>query len=235
MLLQLASVGSGTRRGIAPISSIVPTLGVHALNYHTLGFTASSISTPSRDTQASGSVIVSGVAMGEKSTLDAASPTDNKSNTLAIVGSSLAYSLYPSSGAALYADVTAAGGSGHVVTRAKPTDYDEVTLWMAEVKNASFIDDVDAREILGGNALTQSVDTTGPAVLIAVAWGDAGTGSAKVFTPNNGFSVIESIGDDGSLIQCFVAAKEVSSAGTYSITWSETPDQGALMWLIAVR
>jgi hypothetical protein len=32
-----------------------------------------------------------------------------------------------------------------------------------------------------------------------------------------------------------VAAKNVSAAGTYDVTWTSDPEQGAQLWLIAVQ
>jgi hypothetical protein len=36
-------------------------------------------------------------------------------------------------------------------------------------------------------------------------------------------------------VQCAVAAKNVTAAGTYNVTWTSTPVQGAQLWLIAVQ
>lgn len=219
--------------------AVTPALGVHALNYHTLGPAFASISTPARDSQETGSVFIVGIGMGEKPTLDAGLPTDNKGNTFAVLGTSQAYTAYPSSGVATYADASGVGGAGHVVTRAKPTNYDEVTLWMVEVEDGDTVQSVQT-EVTSG-ALTQSITTTGPALLVASAWGDAGQGLGdKDFDPNNenpanGWTVVEGIGLDGNLVQCFVAVKFVSGAGTHSITWKATPAQGAILRLSAVQ
>lgn len=91
-------------------------------------------------------------------------------------------------------------------------------------------------ERLDGQSLTSApVTTTGPATLVALWWGDGGASGDKVAVPNNGFAVLDSIGDEGSLVQCFVAAKEVAEAGTYDVTWEATPPQGAQLWLVAVQ
>ena len=39
----------------------------------------------------------------------------------------------------------------------------------------------------------------------------------------------------GELVQCAVAVKNVSTAGTYDVTWRATPKQGAQLWLVAVE
>ena len=38
-----------------------------------------------------------------------------------------------------------------------------------------------------------------------------------------------------SAVQCVVAVREVMTAGTYNVTWTETPDQGAPLWLFAFQ
>ena len=93
------------------------------------------------------------------------------------------------------------------------------------------------QEVLVANhpVKSPSVTTSGPAVIIAYWWGDAGASGDKVAVPNNGFTVLESIGASGSLVQCFVAAKTVSGAGTYDVTWTSTPAQGAQLWMVAVQ
>jgi len=79
------------------------------------------------------------------------------------------------------------------------------------------------------------VTTTGPATLVAFWWGDAPPPMVKTAVPNNGFTVIDSFLDEGELVQCAVAVKNVAAAGTYDVTWVATPAQGAQLWLIAIQ
>ena len=39
----------------------------------------------------------------------------------------------------------------------------------------------------------------------------------------------------GHLVQCAVAVRQVSAAGTYNVTWTSTPTQGAQLWIVAVQ
>ena len=90
--------------------------------------------------------------------------------------------------------------------------------------------------MLVGNPITsQSIVTTGPATLIAFWWGDADGSMAHTAVPNNGFAVIDSFLDAGNLVQCAVAVKRVEAAGTYSVTWTSVPGQGAQLWIVAVQ
>ena len=75
----------------------------------------------------------------------------------------------------------------------------------------------------------------GPATLVAYWWGDAGVDDDKTAVPDNGFTVVDSILLAGALVQCAVATKEVAEAGTYDVTWTATPTQGAQLWLVAVQ
>ena len=90
--------------------------------------------------------------------------------------------------------------------------------------------------MLVGNPITsQSIVTTGPATLIAFWWGDADGSMAHTAVPNNGFAVIDSFLDAGNLVQCAVAVTRVEAAGTYSVTWTSVPAQGAQLWIVAVQ
>lgn len=70
---------------------------------------------------------------------------------------------------------------------------------------------------------------------MAFWWGDAGVDDDKTAVPDGGFTVVESILQAGALVQCAVAVREVAAAGTYHVTWTATPVQGAQLWLVAVQ
>ena len=209
-------------------------IGAHALAYHRLGGDVSPLSTPAMTTRESGSTMLVSVGRGQIGAFSL--PTDSKGNTpYAQLGSTHPYTQWPSSGTALYAFAPAAGGSGHVVQAETPA-ADEITLAAVEIVGRGVIQDVQWREALAGSPLTTaSVTTTGPATLVAFWWGDADTAGDKTATPNNGFVVIDSILLAGALVQCAVAAKEVAAAGSYDVTWTATPLQGAQLWLVAVQ
>ena len=102
--------------------------------------------------------------------------------------------------------------------------------------NGSVIQDSRWNEVPAGNALTsRSVTTTGPALLVGFWWGDADGSVDQTAEPNNGFLVTDSILQEGELVQCAVATRAVSAAGSYDVTWTATPRQGAQLWLVAVQ
>jgi hypothetical protein len=185
-------------------------------------------------TRASGSTVLVSVGRGVVSAH--ALPTDNKGNAYTQLGATHIYTNWQNSGTALYACARASGGTGHVVTAPKSVPADETTLSVVEVANGGALGEVKWNEVLAGNPLTsQSVTTTGPALLVAWWWGDANVVSNKTAVPDNGFSVIHSILLEGALVQCAVAVRQVSAAGTYSVTWAATPRQGAQLWIAAVQ
>ena len=64
---------------------------------------------------------------------------------------------------------------------------------------------------------------------------DAPEPDDKTATPDNGWNVVDWVLLSGALVQCAVAVREVTDAGSYDVTWQATPTQGAQMWLIAVQ
>jgi len=210
-----------------------PGVGGHGLAYYGLETNfATSISTPAFTTQASGSTLVVSVGRGKVSAT--AVPTDNKNNTYQQVGATHTYTRYTTSGTAVYAIAGATGGDGTVVSVTNAAQ-DEITIAAVEVTGATHIQDQQWNEQLQAPLQSKSVTTTGPATLVAFWWGDAPEPMMKTAVPNNGFTVVDSILNSGALVQCAVAVKNVAAAGTYDVTWTSTPAQGAQLWLIAVQ
>ena len=167
-------------------------------------------------------------------------PTDNMGNSpYPILGSVENYSRWPTIGTALYALTGAVGGQGHKVTIVDTTMV-ETTLFVVEVKNAGRIQDFKFTEVTAGGALTTaSVETTGPATLVSICWGDAG-GSPTTFGAGDGFEIIEEQPLSQVSIEGAVAYRNVATAGTYSVTWTATQEDmsepmGALLYLVALE
>ncbi|WP_219910148.1 hypothetical protein, partial [Variovorax sp. WS11] len=213
--------------------STAPALGAHVLAFNRDGVTSSSLSASGMTTRTSGSTLLACVGRG---LLAAGLPTDNAGNAFVQLGVAHTYTLWPNSGTALYACAQARGMAGHAVTVAKPKVTDETTLTIVEITDGGSVRDAQWREVLSGQPLTSaSVTTTGPALLVAWWWGDAGVDLDKTAVPNNGFTVIDSVLASGALVQCAVAVRQVSAAGSYNVTWASTPQQGAQLWLAAVQ
>ena len=212
-----------------------PTLGVHGLVFHiSRGSTGPSLSVPAKTTQ-SGSTILAFVGKG--SIYNLSLPFDNKGNTPYVqLGAIHEYTRWPGEGTAMYAFNSVVGGPNHIVSVEDSNVWDEVTLSMVEVKNGGVIQDYKWNEVLhSATQTTQSVTTTGPATLIAVWYGDDSSSTPSNPVPSNGFTVIEGNGNATESVQMFVATKDVAAAGTYNVTWSTSPIQGAQLYLVAVQ
>lgn len=233
VLRSVAAVAAASSTPAPPLPGN-PGVGAHALAFYRIGAHASTLSTPAMGTQASGSTMIVSVGRGDIGAHGL--PGDSKGNApYALLGGPFPYRMWPSSGTALYAFPSLAGGTGHMVTVSTPPG-DEVTLAAVEVVHGRVVKDAKWNEVLAGNPLTSlSVTTTGPATLVAFWWGDADVRNDKTAVPNNGFTVVDSILLSGEIVQCAVATREVSSAGRYDVTWTATPVQGAQLWIVAVQ
>ena len=85
-----------------------------------------------------------------------------------------------------------------------------------------------------GPVTSGQVTTTGPALLVAYWWGDSVV-AEQTATPSAGFTVVHSLLVAQPIVQVAVAVKQVAAAGTYDVTWSATPNQGAITWLVALQ
>jgi hypothetical protein len=228
--------GSNTMIDAAQIMPGQLAIGAHAITYEPFNSSHSTtISTPPIDTQPAGSTMIVGIGRGVGSAFTAQerTPTDNKGNSPYVIeGSEEHWSLYPQSSAATYAFPNMVGGSGQVISTMAPAT-DEITEMAVEVANATKVTAVFVEQ--RSDPLTSmSITTTGPAALIAFWWGD-NDADMRTAIPNNDFQVLDSILTQGELVEAAVAAKVVTAAGTYDVTWSATPPQGALLWLVSVE
>jgi hypothetical protein len=212
-----------------------PAVGAHTLAFTHFGAPAGTLSTGPITTQASGSTVLAWVGRGQLGTFNAATvPTDNRGNASVQLGTTHSYApLFPNSGMALYAFPSFAGGSGDVFSVPMPVN-DEVTLIVVEIKNGGVIQDAQWNSAANDPQTSLSVTTTGPATLVAFWTGDGAAGAVSA-VPNNGFTVLDSELQASDAVQASVATKDVSAAGTYSVTWSAAPAQTAYMWLVAVQ
>ncbi len=221
----------------APISGSPgdPTLGAHALVFHrSNGSVGATLPLPPLTTQ-SGSTMLGIVGKGSLQEINP--PTDNLGNTpYALQGSKHTYAKWPNEGTAIYAFNNIVGGANHVLRVNDQNPFDEVTFAAVEIRHGGVVQDIQWREVLNVAAQTSaSVTTTGPATLVAVWFGDDASGTPSNPVPNNGFTVIEGVGNAVETVQMFVATRNVSAAGTYNVTWNTTPLQGAQLYLIAVQ
>ncbi|WP_243049108.1 hypothetical protein [Dyella sp. RRB7] len=217
-------------------SQSIPALGAHTLLTHSEGMGVTpALSTPI-DTQPSGS---SFLVLNGGYVRNAVAPTDSYANHWKRVGDSVVFHGYDGAfNVTAYVALAGQGGAKHTV-RIDKSGYPEgeITVPFVEVTHAGVLKDMAQNYPSPGLVLTSgSVTTTGPATLIAVWWGDAGVKNMSA-RPNNGFTVIDSylLLPENSGVQCAVAFKQVTQAGTYDVSWVGAPIQGAILWLFAFQ
>ena len=211
-----------------------PTVGAHTLAFFPCN-SSGGLTTSPIATQTSGSTILAWVGRGNTNGFTGTVPFDNKTNTYDLLGAIHDYSpLYPGSGEALYTVLSAAGGSAFRVTAPILAGSDEITLAVVEVMNAGVIQDAQFNKVLSPPHTSLNVTTSGAATLIAIWAGDSG-GASVTAAPNNGFATIGSQLLSSCEVEVVVATKNVTGAGTYNVSWTATPSQGAHLWLVAVQ
>jgi hypothetical protein len=195
------------------------------------------------DTNPTGSLVLIGV--GAKIADIEQGITDNKGNKFSLVREIGTYKVdYPAYGTAtLVSDRSMAGGTEHQFT-VQVERFGEVTMFATEIIGAERVVDskYQYQPNLGART-TQTADavtTTGPAMLLAYWWGASGPTPGEVpYTadPNNGFDVIDSVllNHPNGQVQAALAVKSVQEAGSYDVTWTHSPAQGAHLWLVAVQ
>jgi hypothetical protein len=234
-----AGLGSSIDGGDASGDGHIPGLGAHSLKYYKyMGSLPATLSTASLETQSTGSTILVNIGRGDNTKF--VLPTDNKGNSpYQQLDQMHPYSPYfPDSGTALYAYADAKGGSNFQVTTATRSDatMDEITLAVVEIVERTHIQDVKWNQPVTDPIKSESVTTTGPATLIAFWWGNAFPGTPQKAMPDNDFVPIDwNTQETDGFVQCEVATKDVTAAGTYDVTWTSEPAQGAQLWLVAVQ
>jgi hypothetical protein len=177
------------------------------------------------------------VFVGKGSIYNLAPPIDNKGNSPYVqVGAINQYKKWPGEGTTTYAFNSMAGGANHVISVNDSNVWDEVSFAAVEIRNGGVIQDHKWNEVLNSPTQTSlSVTTTGPATLVAAWFGDDSSSTPSNPVPNNGFTVVEAVTGAVETVQMVVATRDVPAAGTYNVTWTTTPVQGAQLYLVAVQ
>jgi hypothetical protein len=211
-------------------------LGAHVLLWHEDGAGPPIATTPAITTQVSGSSLIAFSAGYASNTLG---PTDNKDNLWQPLGAPVVYRGYNGVfNVKAYLANAARGGAGHTLSIVKNgAPSGEITVPFIEVRQSTALHAVAQNYPLAASVVTSgSVTTSGPATLVAVWWGDAG-GLVHSAVPDNGFSIIENFVNlpPNSAVQCVVATRQVSAAGSWQVSWTQSPTQGAVLWLFAFQ
>lgn len=221
-------------------------LGAHTFDFQKFGFANRSANLV-LNTQASGSVVI--ISSGGKSS-DITQTWTNSLGSVTKVSTVVDYPDFAGYGTQI--GKAAGGGTGQTFHIPVSTD-DENTSFATEVivTGTPRVTAVNANvsNSSGGSTVTSAnITVDGPAFLIADWWGSSpvvppfsspspGVGTPYTAVPNNGFTVIDSylVNNEFGEVQAARAVKMVPAAGTYNVTWTHSPNQGAQTWIIAVQ
>lgn len=217
-----------------------PQLGAHASSFHLDGGGGSvSPQVVEITSQVAGSSLLA-LLFGQQDAMDA--PVDSKGNSLSLLGASdYAGGLWAPFGMEAYAAGGIVGGSGHSVSVTKTSfDTREQTLILVEARGSSGLQDFSIRNRAAAGAgvgySTDPVTVTGKALLVSAWGGDGGYGISQDASPEDGWTMIESLFlPDTSYIQAAVAVKVVMVPGDYSCVWTPVASQGAIVSLFAFQ
>jgi hypothetical protein len=231
-LLIFLTVGYGLMM-VSPVHA-APVIGAHTLLAQGESLGTSPAVTDAVDTQPGSTLLV----MNGGYASNADTPTDNYGNHFKSLQRAVAYGNgYDSFNVSSYIVIGAKGGQGHRVTVAKTREpKGEISLPFLEIRGG-VVKDIAQNYAPPALQLTSGkVTTTGPALLVAFWWGDGGV-KRMTAEPGDGFAIVESFLKlpDESGVQCAVATRSVDAAGTYSVTWTGAPVQGAILWLVAFQ
>jgi hypothetical protein len=218
------------------VEALTSQLGSHVLLWHEDGNGPGVAVTPPVNTQASGSSLI---AFSAGYASNNALPTDNMGNSWSPLGAPVVYRGYNGEfDVKAYAVFGANGGNGHslsIIKNGVPSG--EITVPFIEIRQTAALHAIAQNYPAASSVVTSaSVTTSGAATLLAFWWGDA-TGLQHSAIPNNGFSIIENFVNlpPNSAVQCVVAVRQVASAGTYNVSWTQSPSEGAVLWLLAFQ
>lgn len=236
---QAAVQAAGAAAGAATAAAVGTTaggvrLGDYGAARELFGSAATSVSVE-LDTQASGSTIV--IVTGGNLTDLATAPTDSEANTWTLIDE-VEFGDWPGYGLRAWYCANASGGAAHTFTQSM-TQYDESTIVVAEIVEGVSLVDWSSAHVDNGNALTvPAVDITGPAYLLAIWSGDAPTGATATVTASNSYALL----DDSTLVDhpngyvpIALFGRSAEDPTSYGTTFTESPDQGAIMFNLAIQ
>lgn len=260
MLFAMGTSGSAPAATSGPLPRAPDSsLGAHTLLTQSNGEGLNPAISSPIDTQETGSALL---VLGGGYASNASAPSDNYANTWIQQGPRITYHGYQGRfDTVAYVALAARGGKSHTIKMVKNgAAAGEMTAPFIEIKQAGVLQDVAYnypvpgamarvagklarvwpgardRSFASAELTSGSVTTTGPATLVAVWWGDAFVYKMTA-VPSDGFRVIERFLElpPNSAVQCAVAVRQVDRAGSYRVTWTGTPAQGAILWLFAFQ
>lgn len=163
-------------------------------------------------------------------------PTDSKGNTYTLIDTAVYLGYSGQFNLKLYGADNGIGGSSHTVSVVKNGQATgEIVVFLGEAAGASSLTDWEYSYGASGTSMTSaSITVNGPATLIAIWSGDSPS-TSNTIAVDGAWTLIEDftawpVGKTS--VQTGVASREVT-AGTYDATWTCSPSQGAILYILA--
>lgn len=196
-------------------------------------------------------VVVSGTTSGSNRVIfvgggfaEMADPTHSIGGTITKRGTDQGFAggLWPGFGWRAYTTPNAASGGSYTVSVDKDNAFPlgEISISVLEcIGGSSFVQSQGNAAAAGAGVgyASPSITVSGPAVIYALWSGDADSpvNPKDVAVSGTGWSLLQTAFiSSTSYVQFAVASRIVSSAGTYSCTWTPVANQGAAMHMVAV-
>jgi hypothetical protein len=202
--------------------------------------------TTSSTATATGSLLLCSIARGAWANAPSG-PSDNRSNSYSILGTTHTYAAYPQSQTGVYRAVNLSGSPSHTFSAAWGAaggggGGDEVTISAVEVRGATSVTATTHVERTAAPTL-QGLPTSiaGPGVFVSFCWGNGPVGITHDFRPGAGWTRINAASaiadpNQSGYIQVAVAYRIATAAGTETVTWSNVnTNEGAQIYTIALR
>lgn len=242
------SPAAASATGVTPtMTSVSVDIGAHGKDVVLFAAESAGNATVTLTTQATGSMFLV-VVFGNLNDFDTESPSDNKGNTYKQLiptggtapggasAGSREYTLYPGYGGACWVTgPNATGGSSHTFSKSFG-NFDEMTMFVVEILRGKIVRAIKWNHPASGSAITsQSITTELSSFVVAATSGDAPVGQDHTLSANNGYDQLEFYGTDVSngYIQAGLHGDVKDTAGTYSVTFTWTPTQGAMIFHLA--
>lgn len=226
-------------------------LGPTALDFQLFGF-ANRDSIVTMDTPASGAVVLL-CAGGNASDIGIAW-TDNKNAAAPVtIGALVEYPDFPGYGTIVaITPFPMSGGDDHSFTRPVSLNDEDTTFALTALVAGGRPRVTETHgNVANAQGTTQqtspSISVEGEALLVAYWWGSSpvfppfenGVGAPFTAVPNNGFTVVRSylVNNEFGEVQGAMAVLQVppGGAGTYNVTWTHSPAQGAQLRMVAIE
>lgn len=191
-------------------------------------------------TPTAGSLLLMGRAGGVTNGDLAVAPTDSSGDTWSILEATHVYTDWASWGTQLRRTIASASTSRTIDCFVTAGDEHSVTLVEIGGERPYVQAQAwrqDGNTGAGSTHVSGSVTTTGPATLVAWWWGAGPAQNGDHIVTATGWTMLERyyVDTPSGYVQVYMFVRTVETAGTYNVTFNQTPTQGAQSHVVAVQ